>query len=70
MHLTPSAVSQHLAALSRETRTRVVEPLGRRVRLTGAAARAAERLGVVRIDVSMTHSRELAAAVAVALGAG
>ncbi len=40
------------------------------VRLTGAAARAAERLGVVRIDVSMTHSRELAAAVAVALGAG
>jgi DNA-binding transcriptional LysR family regulator len=36
LHLTPSAVSQHLAALGRETRTRVVEPHGRRVRLTGA----------------------------------
>ena len=35
------------------------------VRLTGGAALAAKRLGVARIDVSMTHSRELAAAVAV-----
>src|SRR5256885_12059338 len=35
------------------------------VHLSGATARAAERLGAGRIDVSMTHSRELAAAVAV-----
>jgi DNA-binding transcriptional LysR family regulator len=36
LHLTPSAVSQNLAALARETRTRLVEPQGRGVRLTGA----------------------------------
>ena len=35
------------------------------VRLSGWTARVAERLGAGRIDVSMTHSRELAAAVAV-----
>ena len=35
------------------------------VRLSGRTALAAERLGAARIDVSMTHSRELAAAVAV-----
>src|SRR5438309_11804767 len=35
------------------------------VRLSGATARVAKRLGVTQIDVSMTHSRELAAAVAV-----
>ena len=35
------------------------------VHLSGRTARAAERLGAGRIDVSMTHSRELAAAVAV-----
>jgi DNA-binding transcriptional LysR family regulator len=36
LHLTPSAVSQNLAALGRETRTRLIEPHGRGVRLTGA----------------------------------
>jgi holo-[acyl-carrier protein] synthase len=35
------------------------------VRLSGRTARAAERLGAGRIELSMTHSRELAAAVAV-----
>ena len=35
------------------------------VRLSGRTAAVAERLGAGRIDVSMTHSRELAAAVAV-----
>jgi holo-[acyl-carrier protein] synthase len=35
------------------------------VHLSGRTAAAAERLGATRIDVSMTHSRELAAAVAV-----
>lgn len=38
------------------------------VHLSGATARAAERLGAGQIDVSMTHSRELAAAVAVVVG--
>jgi holo-[acyl-carrier protein] synthase len=33
--------------------------------LSGRTARAAERLGAGRIELSMTHSRELAAAVAV-----
>lgn len=33
----PSAVSQHLAALSREVRAPLVEPVGRRVRLTSHA---------------------------------
>ena len=35
------------------------------VYLSGRTAAVAERLGAARIDVSMTHSRELAAAVAV-----
>jgi holo-[acyl-carrier protein] synthase len=35
------------------------------VHLSGRTAKAAERLGATRIDVSMTHSRELAAAVAI-----
>lgn len=35
------------------------------VRLSGRTALAAERLGAGRIELSMTHSRELAAAVAV-----
>ncbi|MDI2126524.1 LysR family transcriptional regulator [Yinghuangia seranimata] len=37
LHLTPSAVSQQLSALARETGVRLLEPAGRRVRLTGAA---------------------------------
>jgi DNA-binding transcriptional LysR family regulator len=37
LHLTPSAVSQQLAALSREVGVPLLEPAGRRVRLTGAA---------------------------------
>jgi phosphopantetheinyl transferase (holo-ACP synthase) len=35
------------------------------VRLSGRTARSAERLGAGAIDLSMTHSRELAAAVCV-----
>ena len=35
------------------------------VRLSGWTASVAERLGVGRIELSMTHSRELAAAIAV-----
>ncbi len=37
VHLTPSAVSQQLAALSKEAGTPMLEPDGRRVRLTAAA---------------------------------
>jgi holo-[acyl-carrier protein] synthase len=39
------------------------------VHLSGRTARAAERLGAGRIELSMTHSQELAAAVAVILDA-
>jgi len=47
---------------------REIEVVGRpkpQVRLTGRTAAFAERLGMTAIDVSLTHSRELAAAVAV-----
>jgi DNA-binding transcriptional LysR family regulator len=37
LHLTPSAVSQQLAALARETGVTLVEPEGRKLRLTSAA---------------------------------
>src|SRR5437867_10447057 len=39
------------------------------VHLTGRTARFAERIGAARIELSMTHSRELAAAVAVIVDA-
>jgi holo-[acyl-carrier protein] synthase len=39
------------------------------VHLTGATARWAARVGAGRIELSMTHSRELAAAVAVVVDA-
>ena len=51
---------------------REIEIAGRgkpEVSLSGRMARAAERLGVARIDLSMTHSRTTAAAVAVAVAA-
>ena len=38
-----------------------------RVTLTGSMLAAAERLGVTRVDLSMTHTRTTAAAVAVAV---
>jgi len=37
LHLTPSAVSQQLAGLSKELDVPLTEPVGRRLRLTGAA---------------------------------
>jgi holo-[acyl-carrier protein] synthase len=40
------------------------------VHLTGRTAAWAEKVGVTQIELSMTHSRELAAAVAVATGVG
>ncbi len=56
---------------------REIEIAGRgkpQVRLSGRMQMAADRLGVVRLDLSMTHSRTTAAAVVIAvtgsLGAG
>jgi DNA-binding transcriptional LysR family regulator len=45
MHLTASAVSQHLAPLEREAGVRLIEPDGRRVRLTPAAELLLEHAG-------------------------
>ncbi len=47
VHLTPSAVSQQLAALSKEAGTAMLEPDGRRVRLTAAA------------EMLLTHAHEI-----------
>src|SRR5580698_11431092 len=41
MHVTTSTVSQQIAALARETGTALIEPDGRRVRLTPAGQRLA-----------------------------
>jgi DNA-binding transcriptional LysR family regulator len=41
-HLTTSTVSQQIAALAKETRTQLIEPDGRRVRLTPAGRRLAD----------------------------
>ncbi len=41
-HLTTSTVSQQIAALAKETNSRLIEPDGRRVRLTPAGLRLAE----------------------------
>ncbi|MFF2081790.1 LysR family transcriptional regulator [Kitasatospora sp. NPDC058162] len=37
LHLTPSAISQQLAALSKDLGVRLTEPAGRRLRLTAEA---------------------------------
>lgn len=47
----------------------VADPRGPKIRLEGRAAEKAAELGVQVIKISLTHSREYAAAVAVALGA-
>jgi DNA-binding transcriptional LysR family regulator len=41
-HLTTSTVSQQIAALARETGAQLIEPEGRRVRLTPAGQRLAD----------------------------
>src|SRR6187200_3437057 len=41
-HLTTSSVSQQIAALARETGAQLIEPEGRRVRLTPAGQRLAD----------------------------
>ncbi|MFI5915022.1 LysR family transcriptional regulator [Dactylosporangium sp. NPDC051541] len=47
LHITPSAVSQHIAKLERETRATLVEKDGRRLRLTEAGRVLAEHAGLV-----------------------
>lgn len=55
LHLTTSAVSQQIAALSREAGTALVEPDGRRVRLTPAGRRLADH--AVRILAAVEAAR-------------
>lgn len=47
LHLTPSAVSQQIAGLSRETGVQLLEKRGRGVRLTGRARRLLEHAAVI-----------------------
>lgn len=46
-YLTPSAVSQQLATLENEARSKLFEPLGRRVKLTSAGLRLAAHAQVI-----------------------
>lgn len=49
--LTTSTVSQQIASLARETRTQLIEPDGRRVRLTPAGRRLADHAVTILADV-------------------
>src|SRR5690242_1969383 len=67
LHLTPSAVSQQLAALEREAGHRLLEPAGRSVRLTPAAAVLLRHADAVFAQLEQLDS-ELAAQAAGAVG--
>lgn len=56
LHLTPSAVSQHLAALGREARTPIIEPHGRRIRLTGAGLVLLQHADTVLAELERTEA--------------
>jgi DNA-binding transcriptional LysR family regulator len=56
LHLTPSAVSQQLAALGRETGVVLLEPDGRRVRLTAAAHVLLEHAEAVFAELQRAES--------------
>lgn len=58
LHLTPSAVSQQLAALEREAGVALTEPAGRGIRLTPAGLVLAEHAGAV-LDRLATARRDL-----------
>ena len=47
-HLTTSTVSQQIAALARDTGAQLIEPEGRRVRLTPAGRRLADHADAAR----------------------
>ncbi|GAB3858765.1 LysR family transcriptional regulator [Dactylosporangium cerinum] len=51
LHCTPSAISQHIAKLERETRNTLVEKDGRRLRLTGAGRVLVEHAGRILATV-------------------
>ncbi|WP_250556363.1 LysR family transcriptional regulator [Pseudonocardia lacus] len=51
MHVTTSTVSQQIAVLAREVGTALVEPVGRRVRLTPAGRRLAEHAVTIQAAV-------------------
>ncbi len=53
--LTTSSVSQQLSALARETGTALLEPHGRRVRLTPAGRRLADHAVTILADVDAAH---------------
>jgi DNA-binding transcriptional LysR family regulator len=66
LHLTPSAVSQQLAGLSRDVGVRLLEKHGRGVRLTGQArvlldhaSVVQEQLELARADLAAWHDGEL-----------
>jgi DNA-binding transcriptional LysR family regulator len=63
LNLTPSAVSQQLAALARQTGTRLVETHGRRLRLTGAGLVLVQHAEAVlaQLEHAETAMRALAA---------
>jgi DNA-binding transcriptional LysR family regulator len=56
LHLTPSAVSQQLAALEREVGQRLVEPDGRGVRLTAAAYVLLDHAATLFAQVERLHA--------------
>jgi DNA-binding transcriptional LysR family regulator len=56
LHLTPSAVSQQLAALARELGVPVLERRGRGVRLTGQARLLLEHAGVVQAQLERARA--------------
>src|SRR6478609_8469449 len=50
-NMTTSTVSQQIGALAKETRTQLIEPEGRRVRLTPAGRRLAEHAVTILASV-------------------
>lgn len=56
LHLTPSAVSQQLTALSRELGVVLTEPTGRRLRLTPAARVVLEQAELIFAQVEQLHT--------------
>lgn len=56
LHLTPQAVSQQLASLARELGVPLTEPVGRRLRLTGAAEVVLRHADLVFAQVEEMHA--------------
>lgn len=56
LHLTPSGVSQQIAALGREVGVQLVEPVGRRVRLTAAGKVLVQRGQEILVEVERAYA--------------